>query len=75
MHFISEAERTGMYYQSDPFTSVQLPLPAGDPALLEALMQPRVALFWGAYTPSRALLTMLTALAVRGLTLRVFVGG
>ncbi len=64
-----------MYYQSDPFTSVQLPLPAGDPALLEALMQPRVALFWGAHTPTRALLAMLTALAVRGQALRVFDGG
>jgi len=64
-----------MQYKSDPFAVSQLPLPAGDPALLEALMQPRIALFWGANTPTRALLAMLTALAARGQTLRVFDGG
>jgi hypothetical protein len=64
-----------MYYQNDSLTPSQLPLPAGDPALLEALMQPRIALFWGASTPTRALLAMLTALAVQGQALRVFDGG
>jgi len=64
-----------MHYQSDPFVTSQLPLPAGDPVLLEALMQPRIALFWGANTPTRALLAMLTALAAQGQTLRVFDGG
>jgi hypothetical protein len=64
-----------MQYKSDPFAVSQLPLPTSDPALLEALMQPRIALFWGANTPTRALLAMLTALAARGQTLRVFDGG
>ena len=64
-----------MHSKSNLLTVSQLPLPAGDPALLDALMQPRIALFWGAKTPTRALLAMLTALAARGQTLRVFDGG
>jgi hypothetical protein len=64
-----------MYSEGDLLTASQLPLPAGDPALLDALMQPRIALFWGVKTPTRALLAMLTALAAQGQTLRVFDGG
>ena len=64
-----------MYSKSNPFGTAQLPLPASDPALLEALLQPRIALFWGASTPTRALLAMITTLAVRGQSLRVFDGG
>jgi hypothetical protein len=54
-----------------------LPIPAADPALLEALLQPRLALFWGTHTPTRAMLAMLTVLAARGLwpSVRVFDGG
>jgi hypothetical protein len=52
-----------------------LPTPTLDAALLEALVQPRLALFWGAQTTARTLLTAATALAVRGHTLRLFDGG
>lgn len=56
-----------------PYTD--LPLPAADPAMLEALLQPRLSLFWGAHTPTRALLAYLTILAARGHQVRVFDGG
>ena len=52
-----------------------LPIPAADSALLEALDQPRLLLFWGAHTPTRTLLTALSAFAARGQRLRVFDGG
>ena len=52
-----------------------LPLPAADPAMLEALLQPRLSLFWGAHTPTRALLACLTVLAARSHPVRVFDGG
>jgi hypothetical protein len=72
-----------MQRQLRPFVPTDLPLPAADPALLELLLQPRLALFWGAHTPTRALLAMITALAVRSRHLpqggwanvRVFDGG
>ena len=43
--------------------------------MLEALLQPRLSLFWGAHTPTRALLAYLTVLAARGHQVRVFDGG
>jgi hypothetical protein len=46
-----------------------------DSLTLSSLLQPRMALFWGAHTPTRTLLTALTALAARGHSLRVFDGG
>ncbi|MBN1264701.1 MAG: hypothetical protein JXA25_04360 [Anaerolineales bacterium] len=46
-----------------------------DPLTLDGLMQPRLALFWGSHTPTRTLLTALTALASRGAGVRVFDGG
>ncbi len=52
-----------------------LPVPASDPGMLEMLLQPRLALFWGASTPTRALLAALTVLAARGHYIRVFDGG
>jgi hypothetical protein len=52
-----------------------LPLPAADPAMLEALLQPRLSLFWGAHTPTRALLACITLLATRGHHVHVFDGG
>ncbi len=55
--------------------AVDLPGPARDPALMEALLQPRLSLFWGADTPTRALLAMLTVVAVRDQAVRVFDGG
>jgi hypothetical protein len=58
-----------------PVVSNDRHLPATDPALLERLCQPRLALFWGAHTPTQALLAILTTLAVRGQLLRVFDGG
>lgn len=53
----------------------KLPFPAADPLMLDTLMQARVALFWGSSTPTRALLTALTAMAARGHTVRVYDGG
>ncbi len=58
-----------------PVVLRDLPVPAADPAILEALLQPRISLFWGAHTPTRSLLAMLTVVAVRGQALRVFDGG
>ena len=52
-----------------------LPIPAADPSMLETLLQPRLALFWGSSTPTRALLAALTVLAARGHKIRVFDGG
>jgi hypothetical protein len=43
--------------------------------MLERLLQPRLMLFWGAHTPTRTLLTAITALAAKGQSLRVFDGG
>lgn len=58
-----------------PLVSSDLHLPADDPTLMEAIRQPRLSLFWGAHTPTRALLAMLTTIAARGHSLRVFDGG
>jgi hypothetical protein len=55
--------------------TLDLPMPASDPGMLELLLQPRLALFWGASTPTRALLAALTILAARGHPVRVFDGG
>ncbi len=52
-----------------------LPIPASDPALLEVLRQPRLALFWGAHTPSRTLLAAATVMAAGGAAVRLFDGG
>jgi hypothetical protein len=57
------------------FETLDLPMPASDPGMLEMLLQPRLALFWGASTPTRALLAALTILAARGHPIRVFDGG
>jgi hypothetical protein len=43
--------------------------------MLERLLQPRLMLFWGAETPTRTLLTAITAMAAKGQSLRVFDGG
>jgi hypothetical protein len=48
---------------------------AANPLMLERLLQPRLMLFWGAHTPTRTLLTALTALAAKNHPLRVFDGG
>src|SRR4030042_1558089 len=58
-----------------PLALSDLPIPASDPALLEALSQPRLALFWGAHTPSRTLLAAATVMAAGGATVRLFDGG
>ncbi len=55
--------------------TMDLPMPAADPGMLETLLQPRLALFWGSSTPTRALLAALTVLASRGHPIRVFDGG
>ncbi len=56
-------------------TRSDLPFPAADPKLLDSLLQPRLSLFWGASTPTRSLLAALTALSVRGHSVRTFDGG
>jgi hypothetical protein len=48
---------------------------ATNPLMLDRLLQPRLMLFWGAHTPTRTLLTALTALAAKNHPLRVFDGG
>ena len=55
--------------------SYELPLPAADPSLLDSLLQPRLALFWGANTPTRALLASLAVMAAQGHHVRVYDGG
>jgi hypothetical protein len=64
-----------MYRQPLPPTLADLPAPANDPITLQALLQPRLSLFWGADTPTRALLACLTVLAVEGHNVQVFDGG
>ncbi len=54
-----------------PHAPADLPIPAVEPALLEAAQEPRLTLLWGARTPARPLL----ALAARGQRLRLFDGG
>ena len=58
--------------------------PVGDPRgdlsgagaeILEALLQPRISLFWGAQAPTRSLLTAATTIAAGGLPVRLFDGG
>jgi len=56
-------------------TSSDLPIPAVDPALLDAITQPRLTLLWGVTTPTRTLLAALTMLAAGGQNVRVFDGG
>jgi hypothetical protein len=56
-------------------TTVELPFTAADPLMLERLLQLRLMLFWGTHTPTRTLLTALTAIAAQGHSLRVFDGG
>ncbi len=56
-------------------TTPDLPIPAVDPVLLEAISQPRLSLLWGTTTPTRTLLAAVTMLAARGQDVRVFDGG
>jgi len=51
-----------------------VPLSLGG-AGLETLIQPRLSLFWGAHTPTRALLMLVAALAGRGYAPRIYDGG
>ena len=62
---------------SDPVwvESAGLPIPALDARLLDELVRPRLALFWGTQEPTRMLLSAATTLAARGLPLRLFDGG
>lgn len=46
-----------------------------DPAMLSALLQPRLSLLWGAHTPTQALLALVTWLATQGESPRVYDGG
>ncbi len=51
------------------------PISAADTNFLDALLQPRLALFWGAHTPTQVLLSNLTILAADGHVIRIFDGG
>jgi hypothetical protein len=64
-----------MQRELSPLAQDALPVPLAEPALLDGLLQPRLSLFWGAHSPTRALLTLATALAVNGHAVRVFDGG
>jgi len=64
-----------MYPDQTSLVPVEGNITVADPLLLEKLLQPRLMLFWGAYTPTRTLLIALTALAAQGHELRVFDGG
>jgi hypothetical protein len=64
-----------MSHQLVAYAPSDLPIPAADPALVEALAQPRLSLFWGAETTARTLLAVATALAGRGQPVRIFDGG
>ncbi len=64
-----------MYRQTVSPALADLPMPANDPATLRVLLQPRLSLFWGASTPTRALLACLTVLAAKGHRVQVFDGG
>ena len=56
-------------------TVPDLPISAADTNFLDSLLQPRLALFWGANTPTQALLSNLTILAADGHAIRIFDGG
>ena len=64
-----------MYPSHTSLTPIELHAAVADPQMLERLLQPRLMLFWGAHTPTRTLLTAITALAAKGQPLRVFDGG
>ena len=64
-----------MSHQLVAYAPSDLPIPAADPALVEALAQPRLSLFWGAETTARTLLAVATALAGQGQPVRIFDGG
>jgi hypothetical protein len=68
-------EHPVMERQLLPLASLDLPIPAVDPRLLDELAQPRLALLWGTQAPTRTLLAALAALAARGGSPRVFDGG
>lgn len=56
-------------------TTPDVPIPGIDPALLDAIRQPRLTLLWGVTTPTRTLLAALTMIAASGQNVRVFDGG
>jgi hypothetical protein len=58
-----------------PLAPSDFPIPAIDARLLDDLIQPRLALFWGTQEPTRTLLAAATVMASRGLPLRLFDGG
>jgi hypothetical protein len=49
--------------------------PLSDAEALEAILQPRLSLFWGTQAPTRSLLTAATTIAAGGLPVRLFDGG
>ncbi len=58
-----------------PLAPSDFPIPAINARLLDDLLQPRLALFWGTQEPTRTLLAAATVMASRGLPLRLFDGG
>jgi hypothetical protein len=64
-----------VYPSQNSLLPIDFPATATEPQMLERLLQPRLMLFWGAETPTRTLLTAITAMAAKGQSLRVFDGG
>jgi hypothetical protein len=64
-----------VYPSQNPLLPIDFPATATEPQMLDRLLQPRLMLFWGAETPTRTLLTAITAMAAKGQSLRVFDGG
>src|SRR4030042_292736 len=62
----SHPSEVAVSHQLLAYAPSDFPIPAADPALVEALVQPRLSLFWGAETTARTLLAAATALARRG---------
>src|SRR4030042_1622427 len=71
----SHPSEVAVSHQLLAYAPSDLPIPAADPALVEALVQPRLSLFWGAETTARTLLAVATALAGRGQPVCIFDGG
>jgi hypothetical protein len=55
-----------MYPTQNSLLPIDFPATATEPQMLERLLQPRLMLFWGAETPTRTLLTAITAMAAKG---------
>ena len=64
-----------MLHHPPQWLRADLTFPRLDPALIEAAGRPGLNLLWGASTPTRSLLGLLTLVAARGQPTRTFDGG